>query len=59
MNDRDKARALYLNLTMIMNALEELESLRCSGDENTYGVSGDSGAVLWDRDTKTWELRED
>lgn len=54
MNNRDKINALYLNLELILNALEELDEDVCT--QANAVVCGTSGAVRWDRDARRWAL---
>lgn len=53
MEDRDKIQALWLNLAIIMNALEELgEDIHAVDGTHVYGnnaqVGWDSGAGRWE-----------
>jgi hypothetical protein len=56
MNDRDRIQALWLNLEMIMNALDQSgENVRFSERDADYAAHGVSGRVGWDQDTDRWE----
>lgn len=60
MEDRDKIQALWLNLELIFNALEEAgENVRFDdgGDsEDIYRAHGVSGQVRWNRNATRWEV---
>lgn len=60
MDNRDKIQALWLNLAIILNQLEELgENIRATDDAADDAdiiprVYGFSGGVRWDVDTQNW-----
>lgn len=56
MNNRDKIQALWLNLELIMNALEELgEGVQTASSRPR--VSGTTAAVVWDTSQQRWVLQ--
>lgn len=55
MNRQDKIEALWLDLELIFNALEELgeDPYMLDGDAVVYG---ESASLRWDVDAKRWNV---